>query len=178
MPARDPGPYFGLSTKQLEDLLRRPDTPADRQQLIRDELGRRYEAELLENEGGAAYNLPPPPPTSPPPLTTSGQRGSEQDLDAESGLVPSLARSAPKPQPPAKAKSGVSALKAVLLVLAGLLVGVIFAAYQILQESTPPSGTRCVIAGGSSYCPLAVDLPRGASCVCSDGTSQYPGYVG
>jgi hypothetical protein len=64
MSPSDPGAFSGHATKELERLLRDPDTPADRRQLISDELGRRYEAELSGATGSAAS--PPPKERSTP----------------------------------------------------------------------------------------------------------------
>lgn len=172
MVAENPKTYVSLSTTQLEDLLRRPDTPARNQQLIRDELTRRYTDELLRKERGergteqqprqgpvgpaapvAGRPLTPPPPLPPRDARNTGAPG-------------------------ASTKSSGSELGGCLIVvLIILVIGLVFVIYDFGNTQDPALGTVCVVYGGN-FCQLTVSLPLGSFCTCTpDGVSQFPGSV-
>lgn len=181
MVAENPKTYVSLSTTQLEDLLRRPDTPAKNQQLIRDELTRRYTDELLRKERGERGTEQQPrqgpvgpaapvagrPLTPPPPLPPR---------DAPPPLPPRDARNTGTPG--ASTKSSGSELGGLLIVvLIILVIGLVFVIYDFGNTPDPALGTVCVVYGGN-FCQLPVSLPLGSFCTCTpDGVSQFPGSV-
>jgi hypothetical protein len=189
MSSSDPGAFSGRPTRDLEQLLRDPGTPADQRQLISDELGRRFEAELTGETGGAPPPPQPPPreesprsgsppgqgPTSPP----FGAPGSAPPPDGESPGEWDSPGPPPVVPPPAPRRSRRTGLKIVLALLAVLVVGGGYFAWQGTQqeEDEPINGSTCVT--DVVDCPLEVSVPVGTSCTCIDefGT-VYEGFVG
>src|SRR5687768_1634915 len=102
MSTSDPGQFSGHSTQELEGLLRQPDIPADRRQLISDELGRRYEAELSAATGSST--APPRQEPSTPrrgPSKEPGPPSHPADETAAPRGGPPTAGAPPAGPPPA-----------------------------------------------------------------------------
>jgi hypothetical protein len=159
MSPSDPGAFSGRPTRDLEQLLRDPGTPADQRPLISEELGRRFEAELTAETGWA----PPQAPPQPPPAEEPPGRGPP-----------------PVAPPPAPRRSRHTGLKIVLAVLAVLVIGVGYVAWQGSRpEPDPEPYTSSVCVTDVIDCVLEVSVPVGTSCTCTDELGNvYPGFVG
>lgn len=172
MVAENPKTYASLSTTQLEDLLRRSDTPARNQQLIRDELTRRYTDELLRKERGERGTEQQPRQGPVGPAAPAAGR----PLTPPPPLPPRDARNTGAPG--ASTKSSGSELGGwLIVVLIILVIGLVFVIYDFGNTPDPALGTVCVVYSGN-FCQLPVSLPLGSFCTCTpDGVSQFPGSV-
>jgi hypothetical protein len=206
MSPSDSGPLAGRPTEELETLLRDPATTADHRQMITDELARRYEEELAAATGSAP---PPPPPSGPTaggpfpgasaaggpspggpapgPQSPGGPPPGDQPFGGQvpggqrwAGPFPGATPPAPPVvPPPARRRSRHIGVKVVLALLAVLVIGGGYAAWQGTQEvdSPPTVGFTCVTAVGD--CPLISSLPMGSTCQCEDVDGLiYDGFVG
>jgi hypothetical protein len=157
-------------------MLRRRETPAQQLDGIRDELSRRYDAELTgfvppATPGPAG---PPPSPGWAPPA--SDDRSGWGGAPGPGGGWPAAQ---PPPREPIREKPGSGFGRAVVRLVVAVVVALValgaYAAYEASQEPSAPTGSVCVTFRGT--CPLSQALPVGSSCFCTDGVTQDPGTV-
>jgi hypothetical protein len=154
-----------LPTVELERLLRSAGLDPRTRQQVADEIGRRFQQELLGTSSGpATYGEPgappelnrPGPPVFLPRDTPIGQASSP----------------APPPQPVSPRRSGGGTAAGCI----GVVVGLLLVAFLVLRSQEPniPTLSRiCYTAQGTCTIPTA--LPLNTSCTCSDGVNLYSG---
>jgi len=178
-----PNRYAQLSTRQLEDLLRRPGLSPDEQQAISDELVRRITDELGSSETGMSpadnvETLPPPKAKFPPPSsqTRTPARSPETVVQptpaSKLTLPPSLpgtTQTSNQQNPAGKIVRGCVGL--CLLVIVGIMLMTIFAS----NPSQPAYGTVCFTNFGT--CPMVQQFPVGSPCYCQTVNGPINGMV-
>jgi hypothetical protein len=173
MSQNDPNRYTKLSAAQLEDMLRQPRISETEQQLIQEELTKRYMADLLKGTKAE----PQQPIMNSPEAKPAQPKQPEAKQPQPSQPEPSLTSQLPRqevisaPQAPTRNQRGRGCIWIALLIIIGILIF----AFNNRSSSSSSYGTVCATNVGS--CPMQVQLPKGALCTCFTPSGQYSGIV-